>query len=262
MTANSLYSNFVDAADVGGNIKNNRSNLEYCSQLAGGIVRYDLYTELNSGAVYPILGGTAFSAKLNFMNPVDSDAAKRLTYINGAFTHTPIYIKRSTADTRLIDTHILPSEFPDNMHFSLYSNENQQASTNDKDMGTEETYIATYPAGDRSLEASFQGYPTPNKLLTSTRGNGLGVYISNYLTNPELNINGIKIPGSLSNVSVTKSNNSIKLYQVLNAAQTANLGASVRGYSFISIGPGLSSSKLEKYSFLIRSIQGTITGRQ
>lgn len=262
MTANSLYSNFVDAADYNGSLKNSRDNLEYCSQLAGGIVRYDLYSELSIGGVWPIIGGNAFSHQFNFMNPVDSDSAKRLTYINGAFTHNSIYIKRSTADSRLIDTHVLLSEFSNNLHFAIYSNENQQASTNDKDMGIEYTYLASYPAGDRQLEASFQGYPTPNKLTLNTRGNGLGTYISNYLTSPEFILEGRKIPGTSGNVSTTKSTQTIKLYQVPDSSGTSNLGASVRGYSFISIGPGLTTTKSEKYSSLIRTLQGTIPGRQ
>lgn len=261
MTANSLYSNFVDAADDNGNIKKDRDWLSMISALAGGIVRYDLYNELSTGAVYPIFGDTAFSHKFNFMNPVDSNAAYRLTYLNGSFTHTALRIKRSTADARIIDTNILPSSFPSSLHLAIYSNENQQASTNDKDMGTEYTYMASYPAGDRVLEASFQGYPIPNKLDINTTGNGLGTYITNYVTTPEFYLGGRKLAGTLSNVSTTKSTQTFKLFQVLDSSGVTNLGASCRGYSFISIGPGLSTSKAEKYTHLIRCIQG-IKSRQ
>lgn len=261
MTANTLYSNFIDATDQNGNLKKDKSFLSIISSLAGGIVRYDLYNELSAGAVYPFVGGSAYSHKFNFMDPQDTDQSKRLSYINGNFEHTVKGIKRSTADARMIDTFIMLSELPDNIHFALYSNDNQQASTNDKDMGTENTYIASYPAGSSNMEASFQGYGTSNKLTVPRTGNGLGVYIANYLTSPELYYDGASLSGTLSNTSTVKSTDSIKLFKVLDPNNSA-IGNSCRGYGFISIGLGLTKYKAEKYSHLIRTIQGMKAGRQ
>lgn len=67
MTANTLYSDFIDAADVSGNLKKSRVNLDYISAWAGGLVRYDLLSSLI--ALYVNVGGVSDSHKINILNP-------------------------------------------------------------------------------------------------------------------------------------------------------------------------------------------------
>ncbi|WP_199121592.1 hypothetical protein [Pedobacter sp. ASV28] len=58
-------SNFVDAADVSGNIRNVPLYLQYLHQIDVACKKADITT----GAVYPIVGGTATSHSFNFLNP-------------------------------------------------------------------------------------------------------------------------------------------------------------------------------------------------
>ncbi|WP_199121594.1 hypothetical protein [Pedobacter sp. ASV28] len=75
-------SNFVDAADVSGNIRNVPLYLQYLHQIDVACKKADITT----GAVYPIVGGNATSHSFNFLDPRDLDAAFRLTF-KGTWTH-------------------------------------------------------------------------------------------------------------------------------------------------------------------------------
>lgn len=72
-------SNFVDAADVSGNIKNNPLYLQYLHQIDVACIKAGITT----GAVYPIIGGNATSHSFNFLNP----AQFQITWY-GTITHT------------------------------------------------------------------------------------------------------------------------------------------------------------------------------
>lgn len=65
ITFSKRLSNFVDAADVNGNIKNSRLNLQYLSQIDNTCIKAGITT----GVVYPIVGGIFDSHKYNFLNP-------------------------------------------------------------------------------------------------------------------------------------------------------------------------------------------------
>lgn len=76
-------SNFIDVADVSGNIKNNSLNLQYLNQIDNACIK----AGITSGAVYPFIGGVADSHKFNFLDPRDLDIAYRILWI-GTLTHT------------------------------------------------------------------------------------------------------------------------------------------------------------------------------
>lgn len=75
-------------------------------------------------AIYPFVGGTASTHKFNLVNPVDSDAAYRLTF-NGGWTHSSTgALPNGTngyADTKLIPSTAFSSN---NNSFGVYSRTN------------------------------------------------------------------------------------------------------------------------------------------
>lgn len=88
----SRVSNFIDAADVNGNIKHNSLSLQYLSQIDNACKK----AGINTGAVYPIIGSHADSHKFNFLNPRDTDDAFRLIYNN--VNHSINGIKSNNTD--------------------------------------------------------------------------------------------------------------------------------------------------------------------
>jgi hypothetical protein len=58
-------SDFVDAADVSGNIKNNPLNLQYLMKIDVACLK----AGITIGAVYPIIWNNADSHSFNFLNP-------------------------------------------------------------------------------------------------------------------------------------------------------------------------------------------------
>ena len=267
MTANSLYSNFIDAADDNGNIKKDRGWLNMISTLAGGIVRYDLYNELNAGGCWPMFGGTAFSHKFNFMNPVDSDAAYRLTFPNG-MTHTELGMQGNGTNQYATTNFLPPNSFYTNSHLSIYSTSNQQLNDS-RDIGVNGTnfsiqlciirgfnnqgfcYIGSYDAAS-SVGSSISSY------------DARGFYLGNRNSTSSLsfNRNGIKLAENINTYTPVGSPSS--LYRVLIGATNANgtpTTFSNRRYGHASIGLGFTESKSNKYSHLVRTIQG-IKSRQ
>lgn len=75
-------------------------------------------------ALYGILGGTANAHKWNWLNPLDTNPAFRLTF-SGTWTHSPTGMLPSSA---YADTHLAPSAVytadADNKHLSFYSRTN------------------------------------------------------------------------------------------------------------------------------------------
>ncbi|WP_410219695.1 hypothetical protein [Pedobacter sp.] len=80
----SRVSNFIDAADVNGNIKHNSLSLQYLNQIDNACRKAGITT----GAVYPVIGGNADSHSFNFLNPQNTNSANRLVYSSGIINHT------------------------------------------------------------------------------------------------------------------------------------------------------------------------------
>lgn len=92
------------------------------ANLVGELKTNSLYAKMK--AVYPIIGGTAASHKWNLINPLDSDAAFRLTF-GGTLTHNANGIKGS-ADG-YINSHCVPADdlTTNDFHISGYCTENK-----------------------------------------------------------------------------------------------------------------------------------------
>lgn len=92
-----------------------------------------LWTKFN--AVYPLVGGTAFTHKFNLKNPLDSNPANRLNFVGG-WTHSANGITgnglNSTANTFVNNTALTNT----NSHISSYSRNNVVEASVDIGSGT------------------------------------------------------------------------------------------------------------------------------
>lgn len=80
-----------------------------------------LWKRTHDFAIYPLLGNTADSQKFNLLNPVDSDAAYRLTYY-GSPTHNSLGVK-GNGTSQYIDVHIPLNAFSSNFSGSAWVQE-------------------------------------------------------------------------------------------------------------------------------------------
>lgn len=254
-TANTLYSNFVDAADVAGNIKNDKAILLAASTLANTIVRIG---DSKFKAVYPFLGGIEFSHKFNFMNPEDSDSAFRLTFPNG-MTHSANGIQGNGAG-QYAETFLNPatSLVLNSTHLSIYSRTNN-AGSEIVDMGASGNQ-ATY-TNALALYAAYTSltiFDSPNR-ITATNTDSRGFYLGSRVSSSSGKIfkNG--------NLMATSTSNSGSLpsftIQICRNHYEALPYHSNRNYAFASIGDGLTDKEAQYFSHQIKFIQG-ILGRQ
>lgn len=147
-------SDFIDAADVSGNIKNVSANLQYLNQIDNACSKAGITT----GAVYPFIGGHADSHKFNFLDPRDLDAAFRLTY-TGTVTHNNLGIKTAGIIGNYID-----------LHYNMQTN----AIANNISMG-----VCISQIGDTSPTQADFG--VDNQSILGTTGINRYLIVSNYL---------------------------------------------------------------------------------
>ena len=130
ITFSKRLSDFVDAADVNGNIRNSRLNLQYLAQIDNACVKAGITT----GAVYPMAGGVADSHKFNFLDPRNLDAAFRLQFF-GSLTHSSLGIKGNSDIGGYANTFLIPSThlILNNTHLSFYSADESFSTKGDAD---------------------------------------------------------------------------------------------------------------------------------
>lgn len=273
MTANSLYSNFIDAADSGGNIKNDVANLDYIKTLAGGIIRYDLYNELNSGAVYPMIGGTEFSHKFNFMNPVDSDAARRIQFFNSPTHDVNGVLFNGT--TQYANTFLNPTSAFANPKTDISLSYYRTGGTglgatfpttmgaqgnNNSDNNNYETIL-----GSRTTISFFvtagEGFPSNVVQITTPLENSYTLGTTKSGT-ANLFKKGIKCASSIPSASGFAGNCNIFLgNSCINTNTPSPVGYQNIRLGFSHVGLGLTDIKSERLSHLIYTMQG-IKARQ
>lgn len=214
-------------------------------------------------ALYPFVGGTATAHKWNLMNPLDTDAAFRITWYGG-WTHSVNGVEGNGTNTGGLTyyrptTHATLNDF----HWSFYVN------------GGTDTTVADY---------DFGGFAASNDWILTMAYNNATAPFTHYV-----NFNGFgyqSIPqstarGMLIGLQDPSATNTTQLYKdatrIINASQTQNnvnsdlgLGCSWRGsatdpsarrFALASIGYGLDTSEAPDFYNRVQTYQ-TALGRQ
>jgi hypothetical protein len=140
--------------------------------------------------IYPFVGGTASTHRINLKDPRDTDAAFRLNFFGG-ITHssTGVFFNGSNgyADTQFIP----PSTMNNNMSFALYSTRNVTGGSFPIDMGAIGNGVSGVPGSyffirrsDNTGFAVFNSASTAvgaSGLVTDTRGFFIGTITQNNL---------------------------------------------------------------------------------
>lgn len=213
----------------------------------------NLWTKMT--AIYPFLSDgvnqtRAYQLKYNLKNPVDSDAAYRLTFFGGiTYTGTGVFFGGVNG---YANTHLMPNAFnQDSIHMSIYSLTNTQTTVND--MGSIDNPItsgAVLLVRDASNNFSFRlNQATANSVSNTT---SLGFYAMNRTASNVVNAwrNSTKI---INQTTASAAPNSFDIYiGARNDAGSATLYSN-REYSFATIGSGLTDDELGNLSAIVQT---------
>jgi hypothetical protein len=216
---------------------------------------YGLWTKMK--AIYPFVGGTATTHKFNLKNPLDTNAAFRLTF-NGGWIHNSSGITPNStntyADTFLIANTVLSVH---NYSFSAYSRTNV-SDGNRTVMGGGTGYtpmMALKIFNPTAFEAPNFGTSAPS--YTETTGLGLFTGVRTAINNGKVYRNGVL---KVTNTTSATSTNLPTFKTVIGAF---NQGGAIESYSnkqlaFASIGDGLSDTEAANFYTAVQTFQTTL----
>jgi hypothetical protein len=215
-----------------------------------------LYSKID--AMYPFIGGTANSSKFNAINPLDTNAAYRLTF-NG----TPVFSNtfgygNSAGGTDAGDSHYVTSiNTPQDQHISVYMGTNNTSSTPIMGWYDGANEMAIYPnflGGGlfypviRAAGQPYQNYSQPTQP-------GIGYFIA---TTDGTNVIGSKNGGIVVNGPQVPATNALLSIYIGNC--NGNGGNGVGEYRFATIGKALTTGEMTTLSNIVNAFQ-TALGR-
>lgn len=207
-----------------------------------GLKSDGIYTKIK--AMYLPIWGSAASCKWNLVNPVDTNAAFRLTFATGFTFSSGGMTPNGTS--AYADTFLIPSSnlSQNNNHISYYSRTN--VNTTQVEIGA--TTSGNPPSSILEIRTSGVTYLnlSSNAYVTYTDANSQGFYIGSRTAS-----NVIKLYKNNSNVasgttaSTGQSNNALSLCAQNNG--TTRLYYSTKQCAFASIGEGLDNTEAANF---------------
>jgi hypothetical protein len=204
-----------------------------------GLKTDGVYSKIN--AMYLPIWGSAATCKWNLVNPLDTDAAFRLTFATGmTFTSSGMTPNGTSA---FADTFLIPSTqlTANSAHLSYYSRTNANTTANDigswEGNGLHYTILSLRQSNNLNRSASFIQCTTGAASFID--GNSLGFYIGSRIANNSTVIfkNGVS-SGSVTNVFTGQSTRKIYIC----VANGNSFFYSTKQCAFSSIGSGLTST--------------------
>lgn len=219
-----------------------------------------LWTKMK--AIYPFVGGTAFSHKWNLKDPRDLDAAFRLAYIgtqiHNANGYTTNGIPNDCANSFLNPITDLASL--DSAHMSIYSR-TDITSTSNADFGcasnTNIRFMMEMRHSDGRIYNDMYG-ATVNRMSAAT-ANSLGLFVGNRTSSTVANTwrNSTKL--TTDSTTRTTSPPSIPMY--VGGVNGFGAASNARTYCFATIGDGLTDADVANLYTIIQAYE-TALGRQ
>jgi len=226
---------------------------------------YGIWTKMK--ALYPFVGGTASTHKFNLKNPLDTDAAFRLTF-HGGITHSSTGIVGNAtngyADTKFITGTNFTSST--SKHLSFYLRTNNVVSGDPVDMGS-------IDAGSALVGSDFLFNGNSNNIggqlstttVTSATTDRKGFsFITKNGTSQSIWKNGTKLN---TTTGTGNSNGELPIWICgisLGSTSTSNFfpyGPTNNQFAFASIGDGLTDTEASNLYTAVQSFQTTL-GRQ
>jgi len=256
---NGLYSNEyfndLDAEKfiVNAGIYNNLQQFAI-NKLVFDLKSNNLWTKMK--AVYPMVGGTATTCKWNLKNPLDTNAAYRLSFAGGGTFSANGYQPNGT--NAYADTFFIPSVNGtlNSNHISYYSRTNSNGT--EVEMGTNISGVVPISVLEiRTVGITYLAINSAVTYTTYTDANSLGLYIGNRTASNVIKLHkNASIVASGTTASTSQSTNSFALGAL-------NLGSSRQFYTtkqcaFASIGDGLTDAESIALYNAVQTFQTTL----
>lgn len=234
---------FIAAAGLTDTTQKNALN-----QLVLDLKSYGLWVKMK--AIYPIIGGTAFTHKWNLKDPRDLDIAFRITY-DGMPTHSSAGVNGNGVSRMITNLNSLIILTASDNHLSNYCTTDSNGQIIDIGQGNHSLY-------QRFLNVAYSDNPASNRISVAN-ATSKGMYVSSRIstTSHKLYKNGTVIQSSSTTTASALDNFKIYLLGQGNSV----LYYSDRTYCFFSIGNGLTDTDASNLYTSVQAYQTTL-GRQ
>lgn len=224
------------------------------NELVLDLKSYSIYNKFYY--IYPYVGGTATSHKFNLINPLDTDAAYRITW-NGGLTHDANGVT-GNGTNGYGETWLTPSSAMtlNDTHISVYCRTNSQSAVSEMgiqdSLGNRGIFIVT-----RNTSNVAQYYVNDFTVNNTGNTNSQGFYIATRTssTAKRLYKNGAVISAP-STASVSLPNVSIPVHGRKN--YNGMNGYSAKNLAFISSGQGLNATEAANFYTAVQKFQTTL----
>jgi hypothetical protein len=249
---NTSYTNetnaFLYASEITDNTQKNAINTLVVNMKAAGI-----WSKMK--AVYPFVGGTASTHKWNLINPQDTNAAFRLSFLGG-WTHTSNGVQ-ANGTNGYADTFFNPNtgySVNDNAHISVYSRSNQSQTDADFGCQTGSDYlILSIRRADQSNN-TFYGTNSSNFAIYSADPDSLGFYVANRIGTSNKGFKNSTNVASNTLSATTRPNASVYLSNINAGGPNAGLYSN-KQFAFGSIGDGLTDTEALLFNQIVETYQ-------
>jgi hypothetical protein len=237
------------------------------NQLVIDLKAYGIWTKMK--AIYPFVGGTASTHKFNLKNPLDTDAAFRLTFFGG-WIHSATGAKPNGTNA-YAETYFLPSvELTTNYGSAHYYSRTTDSEITIGDnngivMGARanaanDTFaltIKTNPSNFTNFFFSATG-TTTNQLARYIDPTGTGFYSGSlFATNSKIYRNGVNL--TTSNFSYTRNSPNIMIYiGAINNKNTGPLDFTLKESALAAIGDSLTDTENANYNLAVTAFETTL----
>ena len=249
-----LITDFDAAAFVEASGITNQTQLTAINNLVIGLKANNLWTKMQ--AIYPFVGGTAFSHKWNLKDPRDTDAAFRIQYF-GTVTHTNLGISGSG----YAGTYYYPltsnSQFSSSAHISVYTTKTGTGGGgigNTTDSPGLSITINYNLIGSTNYQLNFPTWKT----FSGASATDVGLYIASRTSVTDVALYRRINTGNTSTTATEAhsgtNNNDVKIFSGQYSGWTGAAG-------FASMGYGLTSTDVVNLDTLVTAYQ-TALGRK
>jgi hypothetical protein len=240
----------------------NETQILAINSLVLGLKANNLWTKMQ--AIYPFVGGTAFSHKWNLKDPRDLNTSFRLQYF-GTVSHTSLGISGSS--NGYADTYYFPltsnTEFSSSIHLSAYTITHNNYSINVHGilMGNtaDQSGLSLVPNYTNNGNTYYQlNFPTW-KVLGGANSNNVGFYIASRTTTTNVALyRRINTGNTLTTATELHSGTNNNSIRILGAPGWSGWSGTV---GFASLGYGLSADDAINLDTIVSAYQ-TSLGRK
>jgi len=217
------------------------------NQLVLDLKSYGLWTKMK--AIYPIVGGTAFTHKFNLKDPRDLDAAFRIAYA-GSQTHSSTgMISNYQLNTFLVPSSVLSLN---STHLSFYSRSN---------IAGAQVLMGIAGSPSLYLAPSFNG-DAYRSINGNQVGPGTGLNLQAFFIGSRINSTTIKLYRNTTTSftdAQTSTSLSSSVVSLIGYTPTGSAFPTPNECAFASIGDGLSDTEANNFYTAVQTFQTSLS---